>query len=54
MWTIQVGLSGYVTDQSTWYGPLMAGTVVATLPVLAIFLFAQRWIVEGLATSGIR
>ncbi|MFG2430660.1 carbohydrate ABC transporter permease [Streptomyces sp. NPDC048590] len=50
--TVQVGLSGFVTNYSSHYGPLMAGTIVASLPVLAIFLFAQRWVVEGLATSG--
>lgn len=52
MMTIQVGLAGFVTNYATDYGPLMAGTVVASLPVLIVFLFAQRWIVEGLATSG--
>jgi multiple sugar transport system permease protein len=50
--TIQVGLSGLVTNYSAEYGPLMAGTVVASLPVLVLFLFTQRWMVENLATSG--
>lgn len=50
--TIQVGLSGLVTNYSAEYGPLMAGTIVASLPVLVIFLVAQRWMVENLATSG--
>ena len=50
--TIQVGLSGLVTNYSSQTGPLMAGTIVASLPVLVIFMVAQRWMVDNLATSG--
>jgi ABC-type maltose transport system permease subunit len=32
----------------------MAWRCGGPIPVLTIFLFAQRWIVESLATSGIR
>lgn len=52
MMTVQVGLAGFVNNYSTNYGPLMAGTVVTMLPVLLIFLFSQRWIVEGIANTG--
>ena len=30
----------------------MAGTVIASLPVLLVFLFAQRYIIEGVAHVG--
>jgi multiple sugar transport system permease protein len=49
MWTVQVGLASFVTDYNTEYGPLMAGTVIASLPVLLLFVFAQRYIIEGVA-----
>lgn len=47
--TVQVGLSSFVSDHQTDYGPLMAGTIVSTIPVLAVFVFAQRYIVQGVA-----
>jgi ABC-type glycerol-3-phosphate transport system permease component len=47
-------MSGYVTGDITRYGPLMAGPVVATLPVLAVFLFAQPLDRRVPATSGVR
>lgn len=50
--TVQVGLSSFVTNYNTSYGPLMAGTVIASLPVVVVFLLAQRWIVEGVAHVG--
>jgi multiple sugar transport system permease protein len=52
MMTVQVGLSSFVNDYETAFGPLMAGTVVASLPVLLVFLLAQRWIIEGVAHVG--
>jgi multiple sugar transport system permease protein len=33
---------------------LMAGAGLAMLPLVVLFLFAQRWFVEGLARSGVR
>lgn len=47
--TVQVGLSSFISDHQTNYGPLMAGTIVSTIPVLIVFVFAQRWIVQGVA-----
>lgn len=52
MLTIQVGLAAFVNDHDTNYGPLMAGTVIASLPVLLVFVFAQRYIIEGVAQFG--
>jgi multiple sugar transport system permease protein len=52
MMTVQVGLSSFVTNYNTSYGPLMAGTVIASVPVVVVFLLAQRWIVEGVAHIG--
>lgn len=47
MYTVQVGLSSFVSEHQTDYGPLMAGTILATVPVLFLFAFAQKWIVQG-------
>ncbi|PJJ73634.1 multiple sugar transport system permease protein [Diaminobutyricimonas aerilata] len=52
MMTVQVGLAAFVNNYETSYGPLMAGTIVASLPVLLLFVFAQRYIIEGIAHVG--
>jgi len=52
MMTIQVGLATFQYQYNTKYGPLMAGTVLATLPVLLLFIFAQKYYVQGIALSG--
>lgn len=36
------------------FGPLMAGTVVITLPLLLAFLLAQRRFIEGITLTGIK
>lgn len=52
MMTLQVGLSTFTYQYNTQYGPLMAGTIISVLPTLIIFLFAQKYYVEGIAFSG--
>jgi ABC-type glycerol-3-phosphate transport system permease component len=39
---------------STNYPPLMAVVVLATLPVLVLYIFFQRYFVEGIAASGVK
>lgn len=51
-YTIQIGLSLFKTNYQTNYGAMMGGTVIATLPVLLMFMFAQRYFIEGIAFSG--
>lgn len=53
MRTIQVMLSSYMTSQGIRYPELFTGALVATLPVLIVFLFLQRWLVQGVEHSGI-
>jgi multiple sugar transport system permease protein len=51
---IQVGLAAFrQTDRVLWEY-LMAGTVLATLPMIVLFLFTQRYFVQGFATAGIK
>lgn len=52
MMTIQVGLSTFQYQYNTMYGPLMAGTVIATLPTILIFIFAQKYYIQGIAFTG--
>lgn len=52
MMTVQVGLASFSYNHNTDYGPLMAGTVVVTIPMLIVFMFAQKYFVQGIAFSG--
>jgi multiple sugar transport system permease protein len=39
---------------STNYPPLMAVVVLSTLPVVILYIFFQRYFVEGIAASGVK
>ncbi|MBB1569981.1 MAG: carbohydrate ABC transporter permease, partial [Propionibacterium sp.] len=50
----QVALSQYMTSQNVRYPELFMGSLIAILPMLVVFLFLQRFLVQGLTTSGLR
>lgn len=52
MRTIPIGLASFQGQYSTAWGLLMAGAVVALLPVLIIYVLAQNWFVKGITLSG--
>jgi len=33
---------------------MMAGSVVSIIPMLAIYVFAQKYVIQGVASSGIK
>ena len=52
--TLPAGLSTLQTANAVRYDLLMAGAVVASIPVLALYLGAQRFIIEGVSRSGLK
>lgn len=46
------GLQSFTFNNNVDYGPMMAATVCATLPVIVIFLFAQKYFIQGITFSG--
>jgi len=52
--TLPAGLSTLQTANAVRYDLLMAGAVVASGPVLALYLFSQRFIIEGVSRSGLK
>ncbi|WP_344356718.1 carbohydrate ABC transporter permease [Brachybacterium phenoliresistens] len=54
MQTLPSGLRLLQAENSTRYDVMMAGAVIASAPVLALYVVAQRWIIEGVSTSGIK
>jgi multiple sugar transport system permease protein len=54
MRTIQLGLTVFVQQYSTQWDQLMAATVVATVPIIAVFAVGQRLLVRGIAFTGLK
>jgi multiple sugar transport system permease protein len=53
MRTLTVGLRALVGQFTVQYQLLMAGSVIALLPMLVVFLLAQRFFVRGIALTGL-
>lgn len=51
---IQLGLQVFTSDQSVQYHLLMAASTLVVLPVLIVFLLAQRYVIEGVARAGLK
>jgi multiple sugar transport system permease protein len=54
LYTVQLGLAIFRDRYSTEWGPLMAGSVAATLPILILFFVAQKHFIQGIALSGLK
>jgi multiple sugar transport system permease protein len=52
--TLPLGLTQFLGFYLTHWPPLMAVIVMATLPILVLYLFFQRYFVEGVAASGVK
>jgi multiple sugar transport system permease protein len=52
--TLPVGLSKFSSRFVTEYGKLMAATTLTAIPALVGFMFAQRYIVQGITLSGMK
>ena len=48
--------SSRLLDQegNTEWGVVMAGTLFVTVPVMLIFLYAQRFVVDGIAAGAVK
>lgn len=54
LYTLPVGLATAQSIYTTDYGLLLAGAVVVMLPVLILFLFLQKYFVQGIGSTGIK
>jgi multiple sugar transport system permease protein len=52
--TLPVGITMFSSRYVTDYGKLMAGTAIAAIPVLVAYLIAQRYLVQGIALTGLK
>ena len=54
MWTVQLALSVFKEEYITQWNYLMAATTLITLPLLVLYIFMQKYFVEGIVTTGIK
>ncbi len=54
MLTIPIGLSSLISPYGNNYELLLAGSVIAILPILVLFVFFQRYFISGLTVGGVK
>ncbi len=52
--TIQIGLRMFIGQYSSEYGLIMAASVISLIPVLVVFLWLQKYFVQGIAATGVK
>lgn len=54
--TVQLGLASFssITGGQTPYNALMAASLMALLPIILVFIFAQKYFVDGIKMTGIK
>jgi multiple sugar transport system permease protein len=52
--TLPIGLAGLIRGDIYLWGPMMAGSVMAAIPVMILFVSAQRFVVQGLAAGAVK
>jgi len=54
LYTMQLGLVQFTLTYQTLWPQLMAGSIIAIIPILAVFLIFQRFFVAGVTAAGIK
>jgi multiple sugar transport system permease protein len=52
--TLPIALAGLKGQYTTEWDIVMAGSVISVIPMLALYIFAQKYVVQGVASSGIK
>lgn len=54
MRTLSAGLAMFVGDKVIEYGPTLAAATLSILPLLIAYVFAQKYFIQGIATTGLK
>ena len=52
--TVALGLRAFQTQTSTNWGLLMAGSVISIIPNIVIFVFCQKYFLEGMKAGAVK
>jgi multiple sugar transport system permease protein len=53
-WTLTMGVARFQGRFATQWNQLMAGSLITMIPILILFIFAQRYFIEGIVASGMK
>ena len=51
---IQIGIQMFLTEEGNQWGPLMAVSTMACLPVLTIYAILQRQVIDSFVAAGMK
>lgn len=54
MFTLPMGIKFFIGQFTTYYHYMMAAATMAMVPMIIVYLFAQRYFTSGIALSGIK
>lgn len=54
LFTVQLGINSFATESGVYYSLIMAGACSAIIPLLVLFVTAQKHVIEGIATGGVK
>lgn len=53
-WTIQLAVANLQSSYNSSYPLMMAGSMIALIPTLILFVFSQRFLVDGITITGLK
>lgn len=54
LWTLSMGLAKFQGTYVTQWNQMMAGALITMVPVLVLYIFAQKYFVQGIVMSGLK
>ena len=52
--TLPIMLTWYNSQHGTRYDLTMAASILVVLPIVVVYILAQRWVVQGVALTGMK
>ena len=53
-WTLALGLAKFQGTYTTQWNQMMAGSLITMVPVLVVFMFGQKYFIQGIVMSGLK
>jgi multiple sugar transport system permease protein len=52
--TAPIGLTSYVVGDTFYWGQMMAAATIVSIPPLLLYLFGQRWVIQGWTAGAVK
>ncbi len=54
MYTVTIGLTRFQSEYTSSWGLLLTASVISVLPLIVVYIFCQRYIIENQMSSGVK